>query len=237
MSCVLKTLRIVFGLVFIAAAVSKAAYPLEFAGIVANYRILPDSLVNPVALGLPWIELVCGAALITGVAVRGAALTLVLLLCAFTAALGYNVSRGLSVACGCFSVSAEPAASMRADLIRDGVILALGLTVFVLALVEDRRRRASARFWREFYAPPQSSFGEPKVQDGVLIVGSEEPASRYSFGKDAWELEKDADAPAAPIAMPAAEDAAPGAADGAGQDAAQQDEGSPAAEPGDDKAR
>ncbi len=39
---------------------------MEFAAIVANYQLLPDALVNPVARVLPWVEVVCGAALVAG---------------------------------------------------------------------------------------------------------------------------------------------------------------------------
>ncbi|WP_051445069.1 MauE/DoxX family redox-associated membrane protein [Desulfocurvus vexinensis] len=171
MSAFFTTLRVLFGLTFLAAAVSKAAYPVEFAAIVANYQLLPEALVNPVALLLPWVEIACGAALVAGVWTRGAALVLCTLLVVFLAALGVSVMRGLDVQCGCFTVAPQAGASMRADMIRDGVILAVGLLVLGRAIWEERRRRASLRFWNVFTRPPASAFGEPAVQNGVLVVG------------------------------------------------------------------
>lgn len=193
MSLASKTLRILLGLIFIAAAVSKAAYPLDFAQIVANYRILPDDLVNPVALFLPWLELVCGAALVAGVAVRGAALTVVLMLTVFLGALGYNAARGISVGCGCFSVAPGAVDSMHADMVRDALILVLALVVLTLGLIEERRRRASARFWKEFYAPPKSVFNEPDVQNGVLFVGQDDSGSEHRFGVEPQDAQDGAD--------------------------------------------
>jgi len=202
MSAFFKILRILFGLTFIAAAVSKAAFPAEFATVVANYQILPESLVNPVALVLPWLELVCGAALVTGVFTRAAALILTLLLAVFMAALWYNVSRGLSVGCGCFTVAPEAGESMREALVRDVVLLVAGVVVFGHALWAERRRVASVTFWLEFHKPRKSAFGEPEVQNGVLFVGSDEapveltetqaqkpPQAMAMPGPGGWELE------------------------------------------------
>lgn len=171
MSAFFAVLRVLFGLTFLAAAVSKAAYPVEFAAIVANYQLLPEALVNPVALLLPWVEIACGAALVAGVWTRGAALVLCKLLVVFLAALGLSVMRGLDVQCGCFTVAPQAGASMRADMIRDGVILVVGLLVLGRAIWEERRRRASLRFWEVFTRPPASVFGEPLGQNGVLVVG------------------------------------------------------------------
>ena len=180
MSAAFVALRVLFGLVFLAAAVSKAAWPVEFAVIVANYQILPDALVNPVALLLPWVEIVCGAALVAGVWPRGASLVLGGLLVVFLAALGFNVMRGLSVQCGCFTVSPQADVSMHADMIRDAVVLAVGLLVFGHAVWEERRRRASARFWEVFSRPAGAGVpgGGSAAPGGTLVLGGAAAPSR-----------------------------------------------------------
>lgn len=132
--------RLVFGGLYTYAGAIKTIDPQGFAQSVANYRILPEVLVNPVALWLPMVEVAAGLCLILGPLALGAAALLNGLMIVFMAALGYNWHRGLDVACGCFSTAAEksdPAMLM----LRDTGILLLGL----LALVGVVRKHASRR--------------------------------------------------------------------------------------------
>lgn len=127
MSRFLTALRVAFGLVFVAASLDKIIDPQGFVVVVANYQILPDYLVNATALWLPWLEMVCGLALVAGVMTRGAAVTLSGLTAVFMAVLGYNVWRGLDVACGCFSV--DGGETMSQALWRDAVLAAVAVLV------------------------------------------------------------------------------------------------------------
>jgi uncharacterized membrane protein YphA (DoxX/SURF4 family) len=127
MNLLLALARIAFGLIFVWAAVDKIANPEAFAEIIYNYQIVPEPLINPAALALPWVEVVCGLALVAGVWAKGAVSILLGLMAVFMAALGYNLARGLEVACGCFSTGPESGGSMLQDLLRDAGILALGL--------------------------------------------------------------------------------------------------------------
>jgi uncharacterized membrane protein YphA (DoxX/SURF4 family) len=69
--------RIVLAAVFIYAAVGKIDKPLMFAEQIRNYKMLDISpLLYIIAIVLPWIELLCGISLITGIFIRGASLTL-----------------------------------------------------------------------------------------------------------------------------------------------------------------
>ena len=88
--------------VFAIGAVAKLRAPASFAGVVANYRLLPDPLVRPFALTLPVIELV-GAAGLLWAPTRAWAATLVAgLLLAFAAAMAVNLARGrYDIDCGC----------------------------------------------------------------------------------------------------------------------------------------
>lgn len=91
--------------VFAAAAAAKIASPHDFAVAVFRYQMLPYPLVNLAALFLPWLELVCAVALVAAPRWRGAALTILLgLLIFFTAAIAFNLYRGIDTACGCFTV-------------------------------------------------------------------------------------------------------------------------------------
>ena len=140
--------RIVLGGVFIVAAGPKIADPPGFAHMIANYRLFPPSLVHAAALVLPWIEMLAGIALISGVFWRTAAKFAGALLVVFLFAIGINLARDRAVQCGCFDVHAAPKShaeligEMRGVLARDGALLAV--VAFVLAAGASRRRRRPA---------------------------------------------------------------------------------------------
>ena len=123
----------ILGAVFLAAAWPKIADPPGFLEALHAYRLLPDAALAPLALSLPWLELLIALALITGLARRSAALIALALLAAFLGALAINLARGNPVDCGCFGVSpvvrsvADRLASMRLDLVRDALLCLLAL--------------------------------------------------------------------------------------------------------------
>ncbi len=102
-----RVLGLVLGAIFLYAAHAKVLDPRPLVTIIWNYRILPPGPVNLMAIYMPWMELLVGLALVTGFKRRGAAVWATVLLLAFSAALLINAVRGVNVACGCFSTSAE----------------------------------------------------------------------------------------------------------------------------------
>ena len=89
------------GMIFTHAGISKLRHRELMAGIVANYRLLPEPLVVPVARALPVVELTLGLALLAG-GQRVAVLPAALLLLLFAAAMAINVRRGRThIDCGC----------------------------------------------------------------------------------------------------------------------------------------
>ncbi len=89
------------GLVFVQAAVSKLRYRDLLPGVLANYRLLPESLIAPTALALPFVELITGLALLAGLQ-SFAVVPAAALLCVFAAAMAINILRGRSqIDCGC----------------------------------------------------------------------------------------------------------------------------------------
>lgn len=94
--------QIALGAIFVAAALSKIIDPPTFAHQLYNYRLLPGVLINPMALVLPWLELVVGLLLVLGLWRRTSALLIGLFLIVFTAAMAISVARGNAVNCGCF---------------------------------------------------------------------------------------------------------------------------------------
>ncbi|MBC2709470.1 MAG: DoxX family membrane protein [Desulfosarcina sp.] len=130
--------RIVLGAVFLFSCTGKIADPAAFAAIVANYQILPPTLVSATAVIFPWIEAVCGLALVFGRFEKGAALLVSLMMVVFIGIILYNGYRGLNIACGCFSLAANAPSNIAVDTLRNLFILAAGAWVFVF----PRRRRA-----------------------------------------------------------------------------------------------
>jgi len=122
--------RVVLGLVFVVASWSKIWSPEAFAEAIHRYRILPDLLVGPVALALPWLELLLGIFLILGCWLPGAVLLSNLLLAVFTGALVFNWLRGVDVHCGCFDTQARGDPRMLWSLARDSVFLLLAACLF-----------------------------------------------------------------------------------------------------------
>jgi uncharacterized membrane protein YphA (DoxX/SURF4 family) len=124
--------RLLVGGVFVVAGILKVPDPAAAVRAVRAYRLLPETLVSPVAFGLPMVEIVVGLALLAGVFVRTAALASAVLLVVFLVAVGSAWARGLQIDCGCFGHGGQVAAGQTAypaEVARDVglLIVALGL--------------------------------------------------------------------------------------------------------------
>ncbi len=83
--------RWVLGGVFIYMGASKTGHPEAFLKLVRQYNLTQDYVVlNSIASMLPWFEIFCGVLLVCGVAVRGVALALAVILVAFTFAVWHR---------------------------------------------------------------------------------------------------------------------------------------------------
>jgi len=77
--------RWLLGAVFLYMGLNKTLHPVEFLKLVRQYDLVQSSLLlNTIAAALPWFEIFCGLLLLAGVAVRGTALMLILMLVPFT---------------------------------------------------------------------------------------------------------------------------------------------------------
>ncbi len=150
--------RLVLGVSFIYMGYLKYRQPFEFLKTLRQFDMLPDSstawldgayVLNLTALYLPWIEMVCGVLLLLGVAVRGAALTMLVSLMAFTAAV-YARSRlqfgdqhpcDVVFDCGCGSGPVNVCAKMATNA---GLIIVAGIALSS----QSRRFCFSHLFWR-----------------------------------------------------------------------------------------
>ncbi len=125
-------LRIFLGVLFVYASLNKVADPKKFAMVIYNYQILPSSLVYLTAVILPWVELLVGFSLLTGVFLSGGSLLAFLSMVIFFLALGFNLVRGINVDCGCFEMGLEQVTreKMIWYLVRDGFLIVISGFVF-----------------------------------------------------------------------------------------------------------
>jgi uncharacterized membrane protein YphA (DoxX/SURF4 family) len=77
--------RWLLGGLFLYMGLNKALDPVTFLKLVRQYDLVHGALgLNFIAVVIPWLEVFCGLLLISGVAVRGAALVTALMLLGFT---------------------------------------------------------------------------------------------------------------------------------------------------------
>ena len=77
--------RLFVGGLFIYMGVMKALKPDEFLILIRQYEMVSSPLVlNSIAAALPWFEIICGVLLVGGIAMRGTALAVLLMLAPFT---------------------------------------------------------------------------------------------------------------------------------------------------------
>lgn len=136
------------GALFLYMGLNKALHPVEFLKLVRQYELVQTPLLlNSVATALPWFEVFCGILLLGGVAVRGSALMLLLMLVPFTVVV---LQRALAIQ----TLLAIPFCAVKFDcgcgtgevlicrkLVENGILMCLSGW-----LLMGRGRRLSARY-------------------------------------------------------------------------------------------
>ena len=97
-----RILALIIGALFIYAGAIKALDPISFANDIDNYKILPWFIGVRLAFYLPWLEILCGLALIIRRLYFGGLLILAGLTSIFVVASIVAKVRGLDITCGCF---------------------------------------------------------------------------------------------------------------------------------------
>jgi uncharacterized membrane protein YphA (DoxX/SURF4 family) len=141
MNWVVLVLRIVLGAIFLFAGAAKVGHADVFAAQIAGFRLLPQPLVAPLAVALPYLEILLGGYLVVGLFTRTAAWFAVALLAVFDLAVASAVVRGMTVSCGCFGPN-DTTVTTWAEVARDAVFVLLAVIVALRppgALAVDRR--------------------------------------------------------------------------------------------------
>lgn len=125
-------LSLLFGLLLLLASLHKMSRPLHFRGILASYKIVPQSLLTPAARIVPLIELSLGLAWLSGVNPMIVAIGTAGLLLLYAAAMALNIARGnTDIDCGCSFGSGKDKAGQQ---LSSGLV-ARNLTLALLSLL------------------------------------------------------------------------------------------------------
>ena len=99
---VCRVLDFLIGGLFIYAGVLKVIDPVGFANDIDNYKTLPWAVGVGLAFYLPWLEILCGIALILRRLYLGGLTMLTGLLVVLIGASMAAKARGIDITCGCF---------------------------------------------------------------------------------------------------------------------------------------
>ncbi len=127
-------LRLGLGALFIYASLGKIIDPAGFALSIDNYRMLPAFLVALMAAVLPWLELLCGLALLFDCWTPGASLLIFGMNAVFIIAIASAMARGLDISCGCFSTSGAGSRAGLARLVEDLFFLAAAGCIYLRSI-------------------------------------------------------------------------------------------------------
>ncbi len=160
----LLLIRLLVGGAFVYMAIMKLlGEPRVFQKAIKMYNVLPldpPELVNATAIVVPWLELICGLALLAGVLVRGASLLIFLMLSVFTPALymitikllnegRYETFCDVKFDCGCGTGE---------EWMCTKIPINIGLAVLALLglLSNSRKFCLSSRLWNRRKKPPEA---------------------------------------------------------------------------------
>jgi uncharacterized membrane protein YphA (DoxX/SURF4 family) len=145
METAVLVVRVLLGGLLLAAGVLKLGHPTELAATIATFRLLPAAIVGPLALALPYIELLLGAYLVAGLFTRVVATIAAIQFFCYAGAIASAVVRHIAANCGCFGPNDSSAADWP-HVLFDLVLVAASLYVAFGApgaLAVDRKLRSA----------------------------------------------------------------------------------------------
>lgn len=121
-------LHFLFGGVFVYSGLVKAMDPISFLDDVRSFDLLGDPWAAWLAMGLPWLEILAGLAVMSGFLRSGGMLILNGSLVVFMIAICIAWWRGIDIRCGCFGHS-DATSSYRDLILRDLLLLLAGIVL------------------------------------------------------------------------------------------------------------
>ena len=102
-----RVVDLIIGGIFVYAGVLKILDPVQFANDIDNYKTLPWFASVRLAFYLPWLEILCGLALVFRFLYSGGLSILTGLIVIFVGATVAAKVRGLDITCGCFGHASQ----------------------------------------------------------------------------------------------------------------------------------
>ncbi len=147
------------------AAAAKIGDPAGTVRAVRAYRLLPESLIHPVAYALPAFEIALATLLLVGVATRLVGAIAVAVVALFGVAIATAAARGLQIDCGCFGGGGSVAHTRYPLEIGRDVALLLVLSIVPLA--------TRSRWSIDGYAARRA--------DGILVGNASAPVRLIAY--------------------------------------------------------
>jgi uncharacterized membrane protein YphA (DoxX/SURF4 family) len=168
--------RVLGALVFGTAVYGKMRHRAEYFGVVANYRLLSEYLVIPVAWLVLGLEALAVLSFVSGSLILWGAWLAALLLSGFAAAIAINLARGRkAIDCGCFqSALRQP---LRSVLVARNLLLAAA----ILPLVESSALDPSVLQWLDGLAAGVVLFVLYRTLDRLTALRSAAESTRTRF--------------------------------------------------------
>jgi uncharacterized membrane protein YphA (DoxX/SURF4 family) len=145
MDAAVLIVRVLLGALLLIAGALKVGHPSDLAASIAGFRLLPAAIVGPLALALPYVELLLGVYLVAGLFTRAVATIAAAQFFLYSGAIASAVLRHIPANCGCFG----PHDTAAADWPHVGLDLVLAAaSIFVAwrapgALAFERRLRST----------------------------------------------------------------------------------------------
>lgn len=133
-----RIVAFIVGGVFVYAGVVKILDPVQFGLDIDNFKMLPWFVSVRLAFYLPWLEILCGVALIFRFLYRGGLSILTLLVLVFIGATVAAKARGLDITCGCFGHASQHWSFPQHMAIDVAIFLALGALLWVELILGAR---------------------------------------------------------------------------------------------------
>ena len=133
-----RIVAVIAGAIFIYAGVLKAIDPVQFGLDIDNYKMVPWFISVRVAFYLPWLEILCGLALIFRVLYLGALSILTLLVVIFIGATIAAKTRGLDITCGCFGHASQHWSFPQHMALDVGIFITLSVLLWIELRGADR---------------------------------------------------------------------------------------------------
>jgi len=127
----LAVIKIIIGGLFIISSITKLPNPEKFADSIAAYKLVPEILIPPLSILIPWVQVVCGVLLVFDVYSQSAALILCGLLAVYTLSITIDFFRGMQIDCGCFDLLGLDDTIGIRSILRDICFLAMTALVVI----------------------------------------------------------------------------------------------------------